>query len=132
MKKRINLISELLAAGFFTLMFVIDFFPNIGIPMNVVIIGVVICIVLALITRQKGEAVFRSSKQELMFTIFSGIYIFSILLILTLLGGSSQVGLSLTNTMLWAFYVIGVLFSYTKYKKELKQTRTKVTEVYSK
>lgn len=121
MKKRVNSISQILVLVFFTLMVVIDFFPNIGINMLIGTIGVVTFIVLAVITRQKGEPVFNSSKQELIFTLFSGIYIFSLLIILTLLGGVSQVGVGLTNPILWGLlYLLGVFVTYSKYKKEQK------------
>ena len=120
MKKRISSISQILVVVFFTLMVVIDFFPNIGINKSIGTIGVVTFIALAVFTRQKGEPVFNSGKQEFIFTLFSGVYIFSILIILTLLGGVSQVGIGLTNPILWGLYLIGILVSYTKYKKELK------------
>ncbi|MEG0385602.1 MAG: hypothetical protein RR642_12695 [Solibacillus sp.] len=122
MKTRVNYISQTLVVGFFTLMVVIDFFPDKGINMSIVIMGGVTFIVLAFITRQIGKPVFKSSKQELIFTFFSGIYIFSLLIILSLLGGVSQAGIGLTNPIPWVIYLIGVLVSYTKYKKELKQT----------
>ena len=120
MQRRVNSISEILVVVLFTLMVVIDFFPNIGINMSVGAIGVVTFIALAVITRQKGEPVFNSSKQELIFALFSGIYIFSLLIILTLLGGVSQVGIGLTNPILWGLPLLGVLVSYSKYKKQLK------------
>lgn len=119
MKKRVNSISQILVVMFFTLMVVIDFFPNIGINKSIGTIGIVTFIVLAVITRKKGEPVFNSSKQEFVFILFSGIYIISILIILTLLGGVSQAGIGLTNPILWGLYLIGILVSYTKYKKEL-------------
>lgn len=97
MKKRVNSISQILVVLFFTLMVVIDFFPNIGINMSLCTIGVITFIILAVITRQKGEPVFNSSKQEFIFILYSGIYILSLLLILTLLGGVSQTGIGLTN-----------------------------------
>ena len=120
MKKRVNSISQILVGVFFTLMIVIDFFPNIGINKAIGIIGVVTFLALGVITRQKGERVFNSSKQEFIFTLFQGIYILSILVILTLLGGVSQVGIGLTNPLLWGLYLIGVLVSFKNYKKELK------------
>jgi hypothetical protein len=120
MKKRVNSISQILVVVFFTLMIVIDFFPNIGINKAIGIIGVVTFLALGVITRQKGERVFNSSKQEFIFTLFLGIYILSILVILTLLGGVSQVGIGLTNPLLWGLYLIGVLVSFNNYKKELK------------
>lgn len=121
MKNRVNYISQTLLTGFFTLIVVIDFFPEIGINFLIVIMGVVTCIALAFFTRQKGEPIFKSSKQKLIFSFFSGIYIFSLLIILSLLGGVSQVGIEWTNPILWGLYLIEVLVSYTKYKKELKQ-----------
>lgn len=121
MKKRVNQVSQTLLTGFFTLIVVIDFFPEIGINISIVIMGVVTCIALAFITRQKGEPIFKSSKQKLIFSLFSGIYIFSLLIILSLLGGVSQVGIEWTNPILWGLYLIEVLVSYTKYKRELKQ-----------
>lgn len=88
--------------------------------MSIGIAAVVTFLILAVITRQKGEPVFNSAKQELIFTLISGLYIFLLIIILTLLGGVSQVGLGLTNPMLWGIYVIGIFVSYKKYKKELK------------
>ncbi|MFJ7730782.1 hypothetical protein ACIQXF_02690 [Lysinibacillus sp. NPDC097231] len=122
MKNRIHYISQTLVVGFLTLMVVIDIFPEIGINMSIGIMGVVTFIVLAVITRQKGEPVFNSSKQKLIFTLFFGIYIFSVLIILTLLGGASRAGIGLSNPILWGLFLIEVLVSYTKYRRELKQT----------
>ena len=120
MKTRVSCISQILVVAFFTLMLVIDFFPNIGITSSIGTIGVIIFIALAVITRHKGEPEYKSSKQEFIFTLFGGIYIFSLLLILTLLGGVSQAGIGLNNPILWGLYTLGLLVSYTKYKKELK------------
>ncbi|MFN7252383.1 MAG: hypothetical protein ACK4M9_16620 [Anaerobacillus sp.] len=122
MKKRVNFISQALAVVFFTLVVIIDFFPDIGINMSIGVIGFVTFIMFAVLTRQKQEQVFSSSKQVLIFTVFSGTYFFSLLIILSLLGGASQVGVGLTNPILWGLYLIGALVSYTKYKKELKHT----------
>lgn len=131
MKKRVNFISEVLVVFFFTLLVVIDFFPDIGLNMSFGAIGVVTFIVLGVITHQKGEPVFKSSKQELIFTVFSGIYLFSLLIILSLLGGVSQVGIKLTNPIIWGLYLLGVIGTYIKYKKELKQTSNDGREPFS-
>ncbi|WP_096199963.1 hypothetical protein [Bacillus sp. FJAT-45350] len=121
MRKRVHFLSHVLAVGFFTLMVVIDFFPDIGINMSIGVGGVVTFIGLAVLTRQKGEPVFHSSRQELIYTVLSGIYFFSLLLLLSLLGGVSQNGIGLTNPVLWGLYLLGLLVSYNKYKKELQQ-----------
>ena len=120
LKKRVSCISQILVVVFFTLMVVIDFFPNIGIPKSTGTIGVIIFLALAMITRHKGEPAYKSSKQKFISNLLGGIYIFSILLILSLLGGVSQAGIGLNNPILWGLYIVGVLVSYTKYRKELK------------
>jgi hypothetical protein len=131
MNKRVNFISEVLAVCFFTLMVVIDFFPDIGINMSIGTIGIITFIVIVVITRQKGEPVFKSSKQELIFTVLSGIYLFSLLIILNLLGGVSQVGIELTNPILWGLYLIGVIGAYIKYKKGIRHTNNDGRETFS-
>ncbi|WP_163969427.1 hypothetical protein [Oceanobacillus halotolerans] len=118
MKKRINFVSQSLAAGFFTLVIIIDFFPNLGINMLFGIAGFIIFVLLAAITHQKGEPLYRSSKQEFIFTVLSGIYLFSLLIILNLLGGNSQSAISLTHPILLVLYFSALLFSYIRYKKK--------------
>lgn len=125
MINRVNTISQALVVGFFTLIVVIDYFSDIGINISIGISGIFTFIVLAFITRQKGEPVFKSSKQKLIFTFLSGIYIFSLLIFLSLLGGVSQVGIEWNNPILWGLFLIEVLVLYTKYKKELKRTSNK-------
>ncbi len=121
MKNKVNILSEVLVLVFLTLMIVIDFFPDIGISMSVGVIGVVTFIILSIITRQKGKSVFNPRKQELIIIVCFGLYIFTVLLILRLLGGQSQVGIELTNPLLWGLYLIGITVAYSNYKKELKQ-----------
>ena len=121
MKKRVDFLSQAFAMIFFTLMIIIDFFPQIGINMSVGVVGFGTFFLIIVIIRKKGEPVFSSNKQELIFIILFGIYFFSLLIILSLVGGVSQAGIGLTNPVLWGLYLIGVLASYTRYKKELKQ-----------
>ncbi|GEL76066.1 hypothetical protein [Tenuibacillus multivorans] len=130
MKRKVNFISQVLAAGFLTLMIVIDFFPNIGIDMSIGVVGIVTFTALAGITHRKGEPVFKSSKQEFIFTFLSGIYFFSLLLILSLLGGVSQKGIVFTNPVLWVLFLFALIVSYTKYKKQLKQTGNRGRETF--
>ncbi|MCT8140243.1 hypothetical protein H1D32_22610 [Anaerobacillus sp. CMMVII] len=70
--KKINFISQVLAVMFFTLMVVIDFFPDIGISMSIGVIGLVIFILLSALSRQKGVPVFTSSRQEFIFKVLRG------------------------------------------------------------
>ena len=76
MKQRVNFVSQILAVVFFTLMVVVDFFPDTGINMSIGVTGLIIFIVIAVITRDRGEPVFNSSKQEFIFIFFQG-YTFS-------------------------------------------------------
>ncbi|GAE27795.1 membrane protein [Halalkalibacter wakoensis JCM 9140] len=124
MKKRVHLLAHVLVVGFFTLMAIIDFFPTIGMSMSVGTFGFIATIGLAVMTREKGEPVFTSSKQEFRFTIFSGIYLFTLLLVLSLLGGVSQSGIGFYNPILWGLYLLGLLTSYAKYRKELKAQKS--------
>lgn len=119
MKKMIHFISKVLIVVFFTLMVILDYFPTIGINMSIGTAGLIIFIVLAVITRQKGKPLFKSSKHELIFNVILGLYFFSLLLILRLLGGLSQSGIELTNPIVWVLYLFGLYISYRKYKKEL-------------
>ncbi|MHA6252477.1 hypothetical protein [Oceanobacillus sp. CAU 1775] len=118
MKKKINTIAQILAVIFFTLGIVIDFFPDIGISLPIAATGVVLFLVVAVITHERKAPVFLSSKQEFVFTFLFGIYIFSLLFILEILGGVSQVGIGFNSLVLWGLYLFGLLFSYIKYKRE--------------
>lgn len=118
MKKRIHFISQVLFVVFFTLTVVIDYFPHIGINKSIGITGIITFTVIVVLTRQKGEPVFKTSKSELIFAILSGMYFFSLILILSLLGGVSQVGIELDNPIIWGLYLLGVLSSYIKYRRE--------------
>jgi hypothetical protein len=117
MKKRIHFISQVLFVIFFTLTVVIDYFPHIGINKSIGITGIIIFTVMAVLTRQQGEPVFKTSKSEFKFAILSGMYFFSLILILSLLGGVSQVGIGLDNPIIWGLYLLGVLSFYIKYRR---------------
>lgn len=122
MKKTIQRIAELLAILFFTLIIIVDFFPKLGVGMWIGMSGFILAVAIASITKKKGAGVFKSSKEELIFTIVIGLYLIGLLFLLSLLGGESQVGLGWTNPILWLLYVSGVFLAYSKYKKDRKQS----------
>lgn len=121
MKKTIQRIAEVLAVLSFTLIIIFDFFPELGIGRWVAMAGFILAAFLATITREKGASVFNSSKGELAFTIFIGLYLIGLLFLLSALGGESQVGLEWTNPIVWMLYVAGVFLAFTKYKKSIKE-----------
>lgn len=120
MKKTIQRIAEVLAILSFTLIIILDFFPELGIGKWVGMAGFILAAFLATITRKKGASVFNSSKEELIFTIFIGLYLIGLLFLLSTLGGESQVGLEWTNPIVWVLYVAGVFLAFTKYRKSVR------------
>lgn len=123
MRRLVNWLSNIMAMIFFTLMVVIDYFPNIWFDMKFAITGAVLFLLISTFTRQKGSSLFKSSKQQLIFTILLGGYLFLLFQLLTSLGGVSRSGIGINDPIVWLVYIFSVFMVYRKYKREVMEKR---------
>lgn len=109
----------LLATGFLTLLIIHDFFPGLNLSVYIpkpILIGLMLLTVLISIFRN-GFQKDQFTQDNLKWQIITVGYLFALIIILTLAGGVSQVGLSLTNPFLWIVLVISIFDIVNGYKK---------------
>ena len=115
--KEIFLMS--LLALLFTLLLVYDFFPNLN---DLFYISKSLFIILMLVILLIGYFANRVLKDESpKFNLWCQVgftsYLLALLVVLTLLDGASQVGISLSNPIVWILLVITYYDSGKEYKK---------------
>lgn len=101
----------------FGLLIIIDFFPNINIDKNIFVIGVLLFGILSSILDRTLKSKSKTAKQSLIVSIIIPIALIIYLVLLTILGGSSQSGIGLNNPVVWLLYIAAILGGYIKYKK---------------
>ncbi len=102
---RLSTIINFCILVFFTLLFVNDFFPDTTIAAiltNKIILIILIALVIVQIVTDKGRYKKLSKKAYVALTL----YTFGLWIVLTLLGGESQIGLSFNSPI---FYIIMLL-----------------------
>ncbi len=117
MKKTLNKLFLSLTILSFIFMAVLDFFPSLGISPKAAVIGVVVFVILTAVTEYRPYTTATPKKrfrQSLLITHA----ILAVLILLTLAGGQSQSGISLSNPLLWVLYFFSVFASYIRYKKQ--------------
>ncbi|WP_323646841.1 hypothetical protein [Lysinibacillus xylanilyticus] len=106
----------------FTLLFILDYFPNIplgdSIPKGVLISLILGLFIFSLIFKKYRDI---NNKEILQWQIFSTIYILLIMGILTILGGQSSSGIAIDDGILWILLLISLFDIYSQYKK-IKRT----------
>ncbi|MHA6252674.1 hypothetical protein [Oceanobacillus sp. CAU 1775] len=115
------LILTLLYFACFTVLLAYDYFPAISnvlaIPDSVFILILLSIIVLGVaISKLKGL----SNKTTLKLQLVTTLYILFLVVLFTVLGGKSTVGLSLTNEIFWIVFVIWLVDIYIRWKRESK------------
>ncbi|MGE7690131.1 hypothetical protein ACQKMI_13120 [Lysinibacillus sp. NPDC097214] len=102
----------------FTLLFVLDYFPNIpladSIPKGVLIALILGLFIFSLIFKKDRDI---NNKEILQWQIFLTIYILLIMGILTILGGQSSSGIAFDNGVFWIVLLISLFDIYSQYKK---------------
>lgn len=101
----------------FGLLIIIDFFPNIYIDKNIFAIGVLLFGILSSILDKTLKSKSKTAKQSLIVSIIIPTALIIYLVLLTILGGSSQSGIGLNNPVVWLLYIAAILGGYIKYKK---------------
>lgn len=103
-----------------TVLLVYDFFPNvipfINIPKSILIGLLILTFVISIVPNrfQKDQ----SSRLNFKGQLLTAGYIFTLIIIFTLVGGVSQVGISLTNPVMWVVMAISVFDIVKVYKEE--------------
>ncbi|WP_413367263.1 hypothetical protein [Lysinibacillus sp. 3P01SB] len=117
MKKTLNKLFLSLTILSFIFMAVLDFFPSIGISPKAAVIGVVVFVILTAVTEYRPYTTATPKKRFRQSLIITHA-ILAVLILLTLAGGQSQSGISLSNPLLWVLYFFSVFASYIRYKKQ--------------
>lgn len=111
-----------------TLLMVYDFFPELNgfiqIP-KPVFIGLVLLILFSgfFLNRNNSES---SPKSDLIRQVILTSYLIILIVVFTLLGGISQVGISLSNPFLWIVLMITV-YEHMKQYKKMKTAQSTLT-----
>lgn len=100
-----------------SVLLIYDFFPNlhgvIDIPKSLLMILMLIAVLFGLFNSSiNGE----KNNQHYKYQIFSLVYLLALTVLLTILGGHSQVGISIKNPIIWLLAII-TLFSIFKNNK---------------
>ena len=117
MKQKLNKLFLSLTILFFIFMAVLDFFPSIGISPKMAVIGVVLFGILTAATEYRPYTTATPKKRFRQSLIITHA-ILAVLLVLTLAGGESQSGISLSNPIIWLIYIFSLFASYIRYKKQ--------------
>lgn len=111
-----------------TLLMVYDFFPELNGFIQIskpVFIGLVLLILFSgfFLNRTNKES---SPKLDLIRQVILSSYLLVLIVTFTLLGGVSQVGISLSNPFLWIVLMI-TLYEYIKQYKKMKTSQSTLT-----
>ena len=103
----------IIALAALTLLLIYDFFPKlisfINIPKSILIVLILVITLIGLfMNRPQKEDVPRFNP---LWQIIVLAYFIALIMIFTLIGGISQVGLSLTNPFLWIMFFISIIAS---------------------
>lgn len=116
MKRKILSVSVLVIL---TLLIIYDYFPQLiyflHIPKSVLVGLLLLTIIIGIFMNYLQKEV--SSKSTLSWQVTTILYLLALISILTLLGGTSQVGISLSNPVLWIVLLISVFELVREYKK---------------
>lgn len=102
-----------------TILIAYDFFPKLNIivtiPRSVVMLLLLLIVTLGfLVTKLRKN---HSAKSNFLWHVAFMSYLFGLILIFTLLGGTSHVGLSLSSPALWLVIAISVMELIREYKE---------------
>ena len=118
--KKSNFAQMLLVLLAMTVLLAYDFFPTFNNLISIskpLLITLIIIIVLVSIFSNRTQK--EDSKEILRYQIITLLYLFMLIVSFTILGGTSQVGITLRNPVLWIVIVLSV-FEIFQQKKKLK------------
>ncbi|POZ56452.1 hypothetical protein LYSIN_01235 [Lysinibacillus sphaericus] len=105
-----------------TLLMIYDFFPElvniIDIPHNILVSIMLFTFLLGILVGGKKKD---TNKTDTFVNIASMLYLILLVLVLTILGGVSQVGISLSNPVTWLLVVLTIVGVLKKDKKSRVQ-----------
>ncbi|MDF2067465.1 hypothetical protein [Bacillus sp. Cr_A10] len=109
--KKLNLLLMLIFLLSVTVLLTYDFFPMytnlVDIPKRLLISLIIVIVIISIFTRNKNQK--KDSKTILRFQTLLFIYLVGLIVLFTILGGTSQIGLNLQNPVLWVVIVISIL-----------------------
>ncbi|GAF66981.1 hypothetical protein BTS2_3888 [Bacillus sp. TS-2] len=101
LKVTLELVMNTVVLGLFTTLIISDFFPALNIHSSLIIWGIILSIILTIIVTKFSRKKMNVEKKKGSTAIYSSLYLFILLLILTWLGGQSTVGIGLENHIIW-------------------------------
>jgi phosphatidylglycerophosphatase A len=118
--KKSNFAQMLLVLLAMTVLLAYDFFPAVNNLISIskpLLITLIIIIVLVSIFSNRTQK--EDTKEILRYQVITLLYLFMLIVSFTILGGTSQVGITLRNPVLWIVIAISV-FEIFQQKKKLK------------
>ena len=118
MMKKFNLALMLVMLFAMTVLLAIDFFSTfdyLTIISKPLLITLIIIIVLASVFSNRIQK--ENSHEVLRYQIITLLYLFMLVVLFTILGGSSQIGITLRNPLLWLVIAISVFEIFQQQKK---------------
>ena len=106
---------------FISLLLVFDYFPNLSfassIPKSVLILLIIVLFIFSILFRRYINP---SSLEIFKWQMLSTIYLLFLMVLLTILGGKSIVGIAFTNVFLWIALLLTSYEMFSQWKKVKK------------
>lgn len=126
--KKTNVSISVLSLLSITTLLAYDFFPNliqiIYLPKSILVALLIISVIISIFSNRFQKD---NSRIILIWQMVSMLYLLSLIVVFTVLGGVSQVGISLNSPILWIVIVISIYEIYAQNKK----VKVKVSNSYS-
>lgn len=115
---------DIIALISITMLLIFDYFPNLplasSIPKSVLILLIIVLFMFSILFRRYINP---SSLEIFKWQVLSTLYLIFLMVLLTILGGKSTVGIAFTNVFLWIALLLVAYELYSQWKK-VKQTDT--------
>ena len=116
--KKVNVFIIVLMLLSMTSLLAYDFFPDlidfIYLPKSLVVALLIIIVIFSILSNRFQKD---NSRLILLWQLVSMLYLFLLVVAFTVLGGISQVGISLNNPVLWVVILISIYEIYEQSKK---------------
>jgi len=116
--KKVNVFIIVLMLLSMTSLLAYDFFPDlidfIYLPKSLVVALLIIIVIFSILSNRFQKD---NSRLILLWQLVSMLYLFLLVVAFTVLGGISQVGISLNNPVLWIIILISIYEIYEQSKK---------------
>lgn len=112
---------DIIALISITMLLIFDYFPNlplaISIPKGVLILLIIVLFMFSILFRRYKNP---SSLEIFKWQVLSTIYLLFLMVLLTILGGKSTVGIAFTNFFLWIALLLVAFELFSQWKKVKK------------